>query len=63
MCYFQETIVEWDACTKAATADLQLPELANCQAEVGARYYAGMDLPEAIDIILTCLEDIIATGR
>ena len=55
--------MEWDTCTKAATADLQLPELAYCQGEVGAKYYDGMDLPEAVDIILTCLEGIIATGR
>ena len=62
MCYFQETVVEWDACTKAITADVQLPELAQCQAEVGAKYYDGMDLPEAVDIIISCLEGMRA-GR
>ena len=54
--------MEWDTCTKAITADFQLPELAFCQSEVGAKYYDGMDLPEAVDIIINCLEGMRA-GR
>ena len=62
MCYFQETVSEWSDCTTAALADFQLPELAFCQSEVGAKYYDGMDLPEAVDIIISCLEGMRA-GR
>ena len=54
--HFQTTVVApWDACTKGYTAEMQWPELAYCQGQIYENYFDGMDLPDAVEILVNCL--------
>ena len=45
----------WDACTKGYTAEMQWPELAYCQGQIYENYFEGMDLPDAVEVLVNCL--------